>query len=124
MVLEQVKKTASILIVGFLFSNPHFDGRLNNATPRLYLTAVEKIGSRPGIITMSQNRNGGHGLYKPSPPFPVRDVLMIPGLLPIFLHGCEIKSGSGLGTRLLSFSELTRGCTEGCHKVGTYILGN
>ena len=25
---------------------------------------------------------------------------MIPGLLPIFLHGCEIKSGSGLGTRL------------------------
>ena len=25
---------------------------------------------------------------------------MIPGLLPTFLHGCEIKSGSGLGTRL------------------------
>ena len=25
---------------------------------------------------------------------------MIPGLLLIFLHGCEIKSGSGLGTRL------------------------
>ena len=25
---------------------------------------------------------------------------MIPGLLPIFLHGCEIKSGRGLGTRL------------------------
>ena len=25
---------------------------------------------------------------------------MVPGLLPIFLHGCEIKSGSGLGTRL------------------------
>ena len=24
-----------------------------------------------------------------------------PGLLPIFLHGCEIKSGSGLGTRLI-----------------------
>ena len=24
----------------------------------------------------------------------------IPGLLPIFLHGCEIKSGNGLGTRL------------------------
>ena len=33
-------------------------------------------------------------------PFPVRDVVMVPGLLPIFLHGCEIKSGSGLGTRL------------------------
>ena len=25
---------------------------------------------------------------------------MVPGLLPIFLHGCEIKVGSGLGTRL------------------------
>ena len=25
---------------------------------------------------------------------------MIPGLLLIFLHGCEIKSGSGLRTRL------------------------
>ena len=25
---------------------------------------------------------------------------MLPGLLPIFLHGCEIKSGWGLGTRL------------------------
>ena len=25
---------------------------------------------------------------------------MVPGLLPIFLHSCEIKSGSGLGTRL------------------------
>ena len=35
-----------------------------------------------------------------SPPFPVCDVAMIPGLLPIFLHGCEIKSGSGLGMRL------------------------
>ena len=28
------------------------------------------------------------------------DVLLLPGLLPIFLHGCEIKSGWGLGTRL------------------------
>ena len=27
---------------------------------------------------------------------------MIPGLLPIFLHNCEIKFGSGLGTRLTS----------------------
>ena len=35
-----------------------------------------------------------------SPPFPVRDVVLLPGLLPIFLHGCEIKSGRGLGTRL------------------------
>ena len=30
-----------------------------------------------------------------------RGVVLIPGLLPIFLHGCEIKSGSGLGTRLV-----------------------
>ena len=28
------------------------------------------------------------------------DVAMIPGLLPIFLYGCKIKSRSGLGTRL------------------------
>ena len=35
-----------------------------------------------------------------SPPFPVCDIAMIPGLLPIFLHSCEIKSGSGLRTRL------------------------
>ena len=27
-------------------------------------------------------------------------IAMIPGLLPVFLHGCEIKSGSGLGIRL------------------------
>ena len=31
---------------------------------------------------------------------PVCDVAMFPGLLPIFLHSCEIKSGSGPGTRL------------------------
>ena len=28
------------------------------------------------------------------------DVVLIPGLLPIFLHGCKIKSAWGLGTRL------------------------
>ena len=28
--------------------------------------------------------------------------ISIPGLLSIFLHGCEIKSGRGLGTRLVS----------------------
>ena len=39
-------------------------------------------------------------ITKPSPPFPVRDIVLIPGLLPIFLHSCEIKSGSGLRTRL------------------------
>ena len=40
----------------------------------------------------------------PSPPFLVHDVVLILGLLPIFLHGYEIKSGSGLGTRLISWS--------------------
>ena len=30
---------------------------------------------------------------------------MFPGLLPIFLHICEMKSGSGLGMRL-SFNEM------------------
>ena len=29
-----------------------------------------------------------------------RDVVLLPGRLPIFLHGCQIKSGWGLGTRL------------------------
>ena len=47
------------------------------------------------IVTMHLNEN-----YKPSPLFPVRDVVIIPGLLPIFLHGYEKKSGNGLGTRL------------------------
>ena len=41
-------------------------------------------------------------IMKPSPPFLNRDVYiaMFPGLLPIFLHVCEIKSGSGLRTSL------------------------
>ena len=39
-------------------------------------------------------------ITKPSPPFLVHDVVMVPGLLPTFLHSCEIKSGSGLGWRL------------------------
>ena len=46
-------------------------------------------------------------ITKPSPHYVItkstisgRDVVLIPGLLPIFLHSCEIKSGSGLGTRL------------------------
>ena len=32
--------------------------------------------------------------------YDVRDVVTVPGLLPIFFHGCKRKSGSGLGTRL------------------------
>ena len=37
---------------------------------------------------------------KPSPQFPVCDVVLILGLLLTILHGCEIKFGSSLGTRL------------------------
>ena len=44
--------------------------------------------------------NQVHIMYWLNPPFPAHDIAMIPGLLPIFLHGCEIKSVSGLGTRL------------------------
>ena len=46
------------------------------------------------------SRSRGHVTYKPNPPFLGCNVVLIPGLLPIFLHGCEIKSGCGLGTRL------------------------
>ena len=45
---------------------------------------------------------------KPSPHYVITestisgcDIVLLPGLLPIFLHGCEIKSGWGLGTRLI-----------------------
>ena len=47
------------------------------------------------VDSISTNRV--HVTYIPSHPFPVRDVVLIPGL---FLHGCEIKSRWGLGTRL------------------------
>ena len=46
-------------------------------------------------------------IMKPSPHYVItestisgHDVVLLPGLLPIFLHGCKIKSGWGLGTRL------------------------
>ena len=41
-------------------------------------------------------------IMKSSPPFPVSDVELVPGLLPIFHHVCKIKSGGGLWTRLYS----------------------
>ena len=47
-------------------------------------------------------------ITKPSPHYVLtestisgRDVVLLPGLLPIFLHDCAIKSGSGLGMRLV-----------------------
>ena len=72
----------------------------------------EGLGSKlrhgPEMVD-SVSTNQVHITYKPSPPFPVRDIVLIPGLLPIFLHGCEIKSGWGLGTRL-RFAILTLCC--------------
>ena len=44
-------------------------------------------------------------ITKPSPQFPVHDVVLVPDLLPIFLY---IKSGSGLGTRLIISSVFLR----------------
>ena len=53
----------------------------------------------------SVSTNRVHVTYWPSPPFPVRDIVLLPGLLPIFSYGCEIKSGRGLGTRLQNSCE-------------------
>ena len=47
------------------------------------------------VFTSSKGRGGGK-----CPPVMAHDVAMIPGLLWIFLHGCKVKYGSGLGTRL------------------------
>ena len=91
----------------------------SQATPRFYLAAVEKNCSLATWYLQSlQLRtkclsktllSTGHILHrhiaiimKPSPPFPISDVVMVQGLLLIFLHSCEIKSGSGLGTRLVA----------------------
>ena len=41
-------------------------------------------------------------ITKPSLPFLANDIVMVPGLLLSFLHSCEMKSGSGLGIRLLT----------------------
>ena len=56
-------------------------------------SVVLLLGQKPQLWTH---------LVKPSSLFPIRDVAMFPGLLPIFLHGYEIKSQIGLGMRLLS----------------------
>ena len=50
-----------------------------------------------GIFELGVIKMGGHPFLRH------RDVVLVPGLLPIFLHGCEIKSGSGLGTRLYMY---------------------
>ena len=55
-------------------------------------------------------------IYILSPPLPICDVVMVPGLLPI-LHSCEIKSGSGLGTRLQNSSTWTCATRKGLQLV-------
>ena len=57
---------------------------------------TEKLGDGLG----SKLRHGPEMVDSVSPPFPVRDVVLIPDHLPIFLHSSEMKSGSGLGMRL------------------------
>ena len=75
-----------------------------------------KIGRRPGIKTMPQTGKWWTRLVQTESTLHTdRDhhfqsvtyfcIVLIPGLLPIFLHGCEIKSGSGLGTRLRTRKE-------------------
>ena len=67
-----------------------------------------KLRHRPEMVD-SVSTNRVHVTYWPSPLFPVCDVVLIPGLLPIFLHGCDIKSGRGLGTRLPLWSQVLLG---------------
>ena len=67
-----------------------------------------KLRHRPEMVE-SVSTNRVHVTYWPSPLFPVCDVVLIPGLLPIFLHGCDIKSGRGLGTRLPLWSQVLLG---------------
>ena len=61
--------------------------------------SASKIRHRLEMVD-SVSTNRVHITYWLSPPFPVCDVVLIPGLLLIFLHSCDTKSGSGLGTRL------------------------
>ena len=55
------------------------------------------------VLSCSCGEKSGEGMgsllhHKPDS-FPARDVVVIAGLLPIFLYGCKINYGSGLGTR-------------------------
>ena len=77
---------------------------------QIFLTAVEKnqekawdqnyVTDRPEMVD-SVSINRVHVTYWPSPRSSVRDVILIPGFLLIFLHGCKIKSGRGQGMRLV-----------------------
>ena len=91
-------------MLGYEWNTPLKYSLVLRPLPDFILQPWRKIGRRPGIKTPemvdSVSTKRVRVTYWPSPPFPVRDVVLIPGLLPIFLHSCEIKSGRGLGTRL------------------------
>ena len=86
----------------------------------------EGLGSKlrhgPEMVD-SVSTNWVHVTYWPSPPFPVHDIVLIPGFLLIFLHGCEIKSGNGLGTRLGIIVLPSQNCRLHCswHPPGLYV---
>ena len=82
------RKEFCLFLDVFLASSPGHSQILSHSCGEKSVEGLGSLLCHVAIIT------------KPSPPFPVRDVVLIPGLLPIFIHGCEIKSGSGLGTRL------------------------
>ena len=71
--------------------------------------AVDKKSRRIELVNTSHIVRGHVAIItKPSPHYVStestisgRDLVLISGLLPIFLHGCEIKSGWCLGTRLI-----------------------
>ena len=64
------------------------------ATPRFYLAAMEKNREKAWDQNCITDRKWWTRLVR-------RDAVLIPGLLLIFLHGCEIKTGSGLEMRLM-----------------------
>ena len=68
--------------------------------PGHYSDLSRSRGEKSGEVLGSSLHHRPEMVDLVSPPFLVHDVAIIPGLLPIFLHGCEIKSGSGLGMRL------------------------
>ena len=99
----------------FAFTIPY--GQCTRKTPPTYaytsfisdlvLVKLEAVGKHLGKLLLFAWLLTGHIvcghvaiITKPSPQFLVCDVVLIPGLLLIFLHGCEIKSGSSLETRL------------------------
>ena len=69
-----------------------------NPLPDLSCSRGEKSGEGLGSLLRNVDSVRTNRIH---PPFLVRDVVMNPSLLPIFFHGCKIKSGSGLGKRLL-----------------------